>query len=158
MLSVCTRVVFSHERAGEGDWELETMSERRGKVWAQSSNCLFTCWRCGNNAIVSRQSCQWLWPPFPFFSLFLSLSLSFSLSLSRHLPLSSPSISSPQREKRWSISSARGEKNSSSVSRGVSGKEREREGWDGALGQGGNGGRQRWRKGMDRHAIAAQSR
>lgn len=36
-----------------------------------------------------------------------------------------PPISSPQREKRWSISSAGGERNSSSVSRGVSGRESE---------------------------------
>lgn len=40
-----------------------------------------------------------------------------SLSLSPH-PCLLPPISSPQREKRWSISSAGGEKNSSSVSRG----------------------------------------
>lgn len=52
----------------------------------------------------------------------LSLSLSLSASLSLSLSVSvcffpSPSFSLQQREKRWSISSAGGEKNSSSVSR-----------------------------------------
>lgn len=53
-----------------------------------------------------------------------SSSLSFFLSrtLSSPPPCLLPTISSPQREKRWSISSAGGEKNSSSVSRGVSGR------------------------------------
>lgn len=56
-------------------------------------------------------------PP-SFFSLFLFL----YISLSSPPPCLLPPISSPQREKRWSISSAGGEKNSSSVSRGVSGR------------------------------------
>jgi len=61
-----------------------------------------------------------------------------------------PLISSPQREKRWSISSAGGEKNSLSVSRGVSVQERGMR-WEG------NGVGQRWQKGMDTHAVTAQS-
>lgn len=48
-------------------------------------------------------------------SLLLCPPLSLSLS---PCPCLLPPISSPQREKRWSISSAGGEKNSSSVSRG----------------------------------------
>ncbi|KAM7372968.1 hypothetical protein PAMP_007856 [Pampus punctatissimus] len=67
------------------------------------------------------------------------------------------------REKRWSISSAGGEKNSSSVSRGVSGREMERGkkreiGMRWGFGARRNGGSQRWQKGMDRHTVAAQSR
>lgn len=51
--------------------------------------------------------------PTPSSSVLLSLSLSLSPR-----PCLLPPISLPQREKRWSISSAGGEKNSSSVSRG----------------------------------------
>lgn len=61
-------------------------------------------------------------------SVFLCIFLSFSLSsLSFLPPCLLPPISSPQREKRWSISSAGGEKNSSSVSRGVFGRKKERD-------------------------------
>lgn len=56
-------------------------------------------------------------PHLPLTPLPPPLSSSLSLSLSPR-PCLLPPISSPQREKRWSISSAGGEKNSSSVSRG----------------------------------------
>lgn len=83
-------------------------------------------------------------PPFFLLSLSFPPLLSLSLVSSTPPPCLLPPISSPQREKRWSISSAGGEKNSSSVSRGVSGRERERDemGGFGARRQGRDGERE----------------
>lgn len=129
-VSVCTCYLVSWEsRWGgvrDGDWEREGVKCKHKATTACSpakgvGTMLLFQGRVVSDCDSSSSSVS------VFSPLFLSL-VTPSLSLL-------PPISPPQREKRWSISSAGGERNSSSVSRGVSG--RESEGWDGALGRGG---------------------
>lgn len=122
---------------------------QKGVMCKHSNNCLFTAEGVGTMLLFQGRVVSDCDSP-----------SSLSFFLARPPSCLFPLISSPQREKRWSISSAGGEKNSSSVSRGDLAereqrqKERDEMGWKGRVcvrvcvwGARRHGGRQRWRKG-----------
>lgn len=119
VVSVRAHAIFCHERAGEWDLEDGDREKEGVRLKHKATTACSPAAGVGTMPLFQGRVVSDYDPPphFSFFSLCLFLFL--SLSLVTPLPVFSLlSISSPQREKRWSISSAGGEKNSSSVSRG----------------------------------------